>query len=256
MCQEGAQNDGIPASVLREIVILKRLNAHNHPNILRLQGVYRDPGRISLVFDLMDGDLAWYLRSTTPDEPTRRLIMHGFMRGMKFLHENDVIHRDLKPANILMRGTTPVIADFGLSRSMSVPAPQLTANVVAALYRAPELHLGSTNYDTSIDIWSCGLIMAEIYGTMLFHTRRPEDVLELIFQKMSTPTPAIWPGLVNLPLYRPPLPEYPGQPLENLVPDVAVYPDALDLLRMMIVYDPTQRITAAQSLQHVYFREI
>ncbi len=34
--------------------------------------------------------------------------------SLKLIHEKDYVHRDIKPKNILMQGTVPKIADFGL----------------------------------------------------------------------------------------------------------------------------------------------
>ena len=48
------------------------------------------------------------------------------------------------------------IADFGLARIHNMER-KYTNEVVTLWYRAPELLLGSQNYDTQIDMWSVGL---------------------------------------------------------------------------------------------------
>ncbi|MCJ1310989.1 hypothetical protein MMC25_004659 [Agyrium rufum] len=51
------------------------------------------------------------------------------------------------------------IADFGMAREYS--SRPLTPGVVTIWYRAPELLLGTKRYNSSIDMWSTGLILAE-----------------------------------------------------------------------------------------------
>lgn len=59
------------------------------------------------------------------------------------------------------------LADFGLARYMEgvdkCPDPVLTDYVATRWYRAPELLLGSPAYNSKIDMWGFGCIMAEIY---------------------------------------------------------------------------------------------
>lgn len=75
------------------------------------------------------------------------------------------MHRDLKASNLLIdkRGVLK-IADFGLAKSLTTkPKVPLTNRVVTLWYRAPELLLGTTDYDYSIDIWSVGCLLAEMF---------------------------------------------------------------------------------------------
>lgn len=47
------------------------------------------------------------------------------------------------------------------------------------MYRAPEILLGNVEYDISVDIWSVGCIMAELFlKTSLF---KAETEIELLF---------------------------------------------------------------------------
>ncbi len=56
------------------------------------------------------------------------------------------------------------IADFGLARPAGIPVRSYSHEVVTLWYRAPDVLLGSNNYDTSIDIWSAGCILAGELG--------------------------------------------------------------------------------------------
>lgn len=54
------------------------------------------------------------------------------------------------------------IADFGLARKFDRKQLErgLTNRVVTLWYRPPELLLGTKHYDTSIDMWGAGYVMA------------------------------------------------------------------------------------------------
>lgn len=55
------------------------------------------------------------------------------------------------------------IADFGMARFCGNPPPSnLTQLVVTLWYRSPELLLGTTTYDSSVDMWSTGCIFGEL----------------------------------------------------------------------------------------------
>jgi len=54
------------------------------------------------------------------------------------------------------------LADFGLARAFGVPVRQYTHEVVTLWYRAPEVLLGSKLYSTPVDMWSIGVIFAEM----------------------------------------------------------------------------------------------
>jgi cyclin-dependent kinase 2 len=71
--------------------------------------------------------------------------------------------RDLKPQNLLVSLSGMLkIADFGLARAFSVPVKKYTHEVVTLWYRAPEILLGQEVYSPPVDIWSVGVIFAEM----------------------------------------------------------------------------------------------
>ena len=95
--------------------------------------------------------------------------------GLSHMHAKNIAHRDLKPENILIKqmqstnGSQELdvmkadlkIADLGAAKVLT-PQGLNTPYVVSRYYRAPELILGSNNYDCSIDIWSTGCILFEL----------------------------------------------------------------------------------------------
>ena len=76
------------------------------------------------------------------------------------------------PVLINTKDTTLKLCDFGFARTVG-HSQELTDYVATRWYRAPELLLGSTVYNNSVDIWAIGCIMGELVdGQPLFPVRR------------------------------------------------------------------------------------
>jgi serine/threonine protein kinase len=78
------------------------------------------------------------------------------------MHKHGYFHRDLKPENLLESNGTVKIADFGLAREIR-SKPPYTTYVSTRWYRAPEVILKSSDYNSPIDIFAVGCIMAELF---------------------------------------------------------------------------------------------
>ena len=75
------------------------------------------------------------------------------MNGTAKCHKHKVLHRDLKPQNLLInREGVLKLADFGLARAFGIPVKNFTHEVVTLWYRAPDILMGSKDYNTSVDI--------------------------------------------------------------------------------------------------------
>ncbi|ORZ13664.1 serine/threonine-protein kinase pef1 [Absidia repens] len=248
--------EGAPSTAIREISLMKELK---HPNIVRLMDVIHTENKLILVFEFMDQDLKKFMDTNARathgalDLTAIRQFMFQLLRGIAYCHENRVLHRDLKPQNLLInkRGALK-LGDFGLARAFGIPVNTFSNEVVTLWYRAPDVLLGSRMYSTSIDIWSAGCIMAEMYtGRPLFPGTTNEDQLQKIFRMMGTPTEQTWPNVSQLPEYKPNQQYYPAQTIYQILPTID--PLGLDLLNRMLQYQPQMRISAKDALNHAYF---
>ncbi|CAG9583573.1 cell division related protein kinase 2 [Leishmania major strain Friedlin] len=249
--------EGIPQTALREVSILQEFD---HPNIVNLLDVICSDGKLYLVFEYVEADLKKAIEKQEggySGMDLKRLI-YQLLDGLYFCHRHRIIHRDLKPANILLTsGNVLKLADFGLARAFQVPMHTYTHEVVTLWYRAPEILLGEKHYTPAVDMWSVGCIFAELTRRkVLFRGDSEIGQLFEIFQVLGTPTDTegSWPGVSRLPDYRDVFPKWTAKRLGQVLPEL--HPDAIDLLSKMLKYDPRERISAKEALQHPWFSDL
>uniref|UniRef100_A0A914UIW0 non-specific serine/threonine protein kinase n=1 Tax=Plectus sambesii TaxID=2011161 RepID=A0A914UIW0_9BILA len=180
------------AMSLREVKSLKKLN---HQNVVKLKEVIRENDTLYFVFEYMKENLYELMKDRDRHFPenTLRNIIYQVLQGMTFMHKHGFFHRDMKPENILCMGTELVkIADFGLAREIR-SRPPYTDYVSTRWYRAPEILLRSTSYNSPIDIWAVGCIMAELYMLRpLFPGTSEIDQIFKICSILGTPSKDEW----------------------------------------------------------------
>ena len=249
---------------LREVRLLQHFT---HENVLNLRDIMLPPpGQIVewkdiyLVLELMDTDLHYIIHSkqALTDDHIQYFI-YQILRGLKAIHSAKVLHRDLKPNNLLVNKNCDLkICDFGLARGVDDSvAQELTGYVVTRWYRAPELLVENQMYDSGIDIWSVGCILAECLGRKaLLPGKDYLQQLRLIIETLGEPSASDLAFIENPQAveYIKALPKKPKVPFGALYPQAN--PAAIDLLEKMLVFDPSKRISAAQALEHEYLHAL
>ncbi|KAF3699879.1 Cyclin-dependent kinase 6 [Channa argus] len=191
---------GIPPVMIREVALLYKMKQFNHPNIVKLlDASVVAVGRslnLTLVLEYIDQDLSTFLSkvpSSGLSHDSIKNVMLQLLQGLDFLHTNMVLHRDLKPENILVSSRGEIkIADFGLARIYTFNIA-LTPGVVTLWYRAPEVLLNSV-YMSSVDMWSVGCILAELFLLRpLFQGYTEVQQLHKIFEVIGLPDEEDWP---------------------------------------------------------------
>ncbi|KIE03532.1 Cell division control protein, partial [Metarhizium majus ARSEF 297] len=271
-----AEDEGVPSTAIREISLLKELR---DPNIVRLFNIVHSDGhKLYLVFEFVDLDLKRYMEALPVSDGGRgkalpegssatimqlglgEVVVRKFMmqlcEGIKYCHSRRVLHRDLKPQNLLIdKEGNLKLADFGLARAFGVPLRTYTHEVVTLWYRAPEILLGGRQYSTGVDMWSVGCIFAEMC------TRKPlfpgdseiDEIFKIFRQVALLLHEEVWPGVTSYPDFKSSFPKWKRDYRQPLCQNLDQ--KGLELLEMMLVYDPAGRISAKQACNHPYFEE-
>ena len=249
---------------LRECSSLQKLhdsslaNKPGEENIIKLKQIIfiKKTQTLNLVFEYMKTDLLELMKDQEPNklsEEQIRDIMYQTLLGLSFMHKYGFFHRDMKPENLLLNGKKIKIADFGLAREIR-SVPPYTEYVSTRYYRAPECILQFTNYNSPIDIWGLGCIMAEMYlhPQPLFCGSNEKEVLFKICSVLGTPTYDTWnDGIQQANIVGIRFPTNPGIELEKVVTGASS--EAIDLMKQMLKWDPNKRATAKALLKHPFF---
>lgn len=241
------------AMSLREVKSLKKLN---HPNIIKLREVIRENDILYFVFEFMQENLYELMKDRDRyfPESVIRNIIYQVLQGLAFMHKNGFFHRDMKPENIMCNGTELVkIADFGLAREIR-SKPPYTDYVSTRWYRAPEILLRSTSYNSPIDIWALGCIMAELYMLRpLFPGTSEMDQLFKIISILGTPNKEEWAEgyqLASAMNFR--FQQVVATPMEQVVNTISK--EGMKLMMDMMLWNSEKRPNANQSLRYKYFQ--
>ena len=238
---------------LKEVKSLRKIK---HENVIRLLQVFRENDHLYLVFEYIpDGSLLKTIQNHGGpfSEPEIRFIISQLLEGLAFTHRQGFFHRDIKPENILWSGDVLKIADYGLAREIR-SRPPYTEYVSTRWYRAPEIVLHHEFYNSPVDIWAAGCIMAELFTLKpLFQGTSETDQLFKICSIMGTPGSSNWPdGLRLATKMGIRLPQSAPTPLSVVIPNASS--EAIDLLKELLQLDPAKRPSASQALQHSFFK--
>mmetsp|Transcript_88774 Transcript_88774/g.286894 ORF Transcript_88774/g.286894 Transcript_88774/m.286894 type:complete len:570 (+) Transcript_88774:123-1832(+) len=215
----------------QEILIMKMTD---HPNIIKLYETFEDKNHLFLVMELCTGgDLFNRLQTQGCfEERDAAILMQQILRPLNYMHSKMICHRDIKPENFLFLNQAPVaqntlkIIDFGFSCTFK-EGQLLTTKLGTPAYSSPQVFAGQ--YDQSCDLWSVGaMLYVLLSGQPPFQGRTDAEVIQNVKRGNYAFKGATW----------------------DVVGDVAK-----DMVRRMLKFNPQERASAQQALQHVYIRD-
>ncbi|CAF0991663.1 unnamed protein product [Didymodactylos carnosus] len=239
-----------------EIAMLKKLN---HSNVIKLLHSFQtnDSEIAVLVLEFMEADLARLIacHDNHFSHSDIKSFSQMILKGIEYIHEAEIIHQDIKPANILINEYGIVkLADFGISIHSNDQCRKMH-RLPAAWYRSPELLLGDKHYTEKIDIWSAGVVIAELINRqILFPSKNEIEQIYLIYKMLGQPDDETWPEAKTLKHFL----QFHDDTIQKKGQDFCVtFPtanlDEIILLKSMLTMNPRNRSSAKELLNSIYF---
>lgn len=225
-----SKNAGDPVLASREFELTKALHV---PGVIEAVDAFEDDDFHFIVMPFYKcGDLHDYISNMGAlTERMAAVIMHQLINAVFQLHQLNIWHRDIRLENILIKDPDEknpyvILADLGYAKRFQVGE---TSNEVMGTpyYAAPEL-LEGHDYCEAVDVWSLGVVMYVLLtGIFPFDTRN-----------LWTAKTSVISGDVSFD--------------DELFSGVS--PEALDLIQLLMAYNPNERIHLADALSHPFFQ--
>lgn len=208
---------------IRELETLKGLT---HPYVIQLYDAFKtDDNVLYIILEYCEqGTLMDKIKKNGPlNGPQLVDICQQILKGISYIHSQNIAHRDIKPENIFITYKNTIkIADFGFSSY--VEAGQKVDDFRGSIgYCSPEILKQNVHDLLKADIWALGVTFYVIATGQLPFPKTSNTVL-----RHSIET-----GMYLMPRH--------------------LDPDMTDLIKKMIVVDPQQRLSAYELLSHPFF---
>ncbi|XP_076069220.1 peripheral plasma membrane protein CASK-like [Oratosquilla oratoria] len=229
-----------------------------HEHIVELLETYSSEGMLYMVFEYMDGaDLCFEIvkRSMAGfvySEAVASHYMRQILEALLYCHENDIIHRDIKPHCVLLackENNAPVkLGGFGVAiqlqdgelvngdRRSNTPiswqarvfwCADSHGRIGTPHFMSPEV-VERQPYGKPVDVWSAGVLLHILLsGTLPFYGTKDRLYDAICQAKLHLNTPT-WEMISE---------------------------HAKDLVRRMLTFDPVERITIKEALNHRWVKD-
>lgn len=201
-CFDRRKNESVAVKVVKNkpayrkqaFIEIKMLKNLSNDRFVVLRDHFEHKNHVCIVLELLGCDLYQLLKSRgyVGISWTRiRNIAKQLLNALVLLKRSGIIHCDLKPENILLsdqlkaeNGEVKII-DFG---SACFEHATVFTYVQSRFYRSPEVILGIP-YNCSIDVWSLGCILAELFlGLPLFSGQNEYEQLCMVSKIIGEPS--------------------------------------------------------------------
>ena len=182
-------NQSITEAKILEL-LNKKIDPNNEHHFLRMHDSFVHKNHLCLVFELLSNNLYELLKQNQYNGLSIQLIKiftKQMLDSLCVLKDSKLIHCDLKPENVLLCSPDKPeikVIDFG---SSCEEVRTIYTYIQSRFYRAPEIILGIP-YSTSIDMWSLGCIVAELFlGIPIFPGSSEFNQITRIVETLSYP---------------------------------------------------------------------
>ncbi|XP_049847937.1 uncharacterized protein LOC126304993 [Schistocerca gregaria] len=150
------------------------------------------------------------------------------LKGLIYLHHNNILHLDVKAANILATSQGTVkLTDFGVSEQLRAGTNESLDYVGTPLFMSPEV-IKKIGYSGKTDIWSLGIAIIEMVDG-----RPPNSDIKSIED----------------------LPKLLNRPPATVSSPEKFSPEFNDFVKQCLVRDPTERKSAIELIDHPFMQK-
>ena len=211
--------------LIEEIMIHKKMH---HPNIVKFEHFFEDGNNVYILLELCENKTMDDLLKTRKNltELEVQYYVFNLIKALQYIHSKRIIHRDLKIGNIFLTKTMELkLGDFGLSTELNYERQKKKSLCGTPNYIAPEI-INEKAYSYEVDIWSLGII---IYTLIIGKPPFDSSDEKKIYEKIKS--------------------------LQYSFPEsYNVSKEAKDLIKQILVLDPSKRPNLEQILNHTFFK--
>ncbi|KAM5449170.1 U4/U6 small nuclear ribonucleoprotein prp4 [Microsporum audouinii] len=182
-------NDTMRKAGMTEIDILQLLqnaDPDDKKHIIRFDRHFDHKNHLCMVFENLSMNLREVLKKFGREVGINLRAIRAYAQqmflGLSLLRKCNILHADIKPDNLLVNENRNILKICDLGSASLASENEITPYLVSRFYRAPEIILGIP-YDHSLDIWSIGCTLFELYsGKILFTGRNNNQMLRSIME--------------------------------------------------------------------------
>lgn len=158
-----------------------------------------NPEQDSYLMEQCDTNLYDYLENEIDLSFDERLkIIMDIVKGMAFAHQRMIIHRDLHLGNILKLGNDYLIADFGLSKDLSIEHSMKSSKTEKNNHLFVDPLAGSdfTKLDQKSDVYSIGKIIDYVFT---YNAQDTNHIFKIVVERCISRTKELrYEGATNI----------------------------------------------------------
>ena len=200
----------------REVQNLRKLSNCNGVINLHDAIIHDKVGMI--ITEVFDFDLYYYLQTNTISNEEKKNLFYKICYAVRQCHQNYIAHLDIKPGNVLIKKKNDELVvklcDFGSSYKWSIDNTICSRSTGTSNYQAPEVINGNDYIASAADIWELGVLLHIILTNQF---------------------------------------PYDANDKSNLKISEGISPDALDLINLLLTYNPESRPSIEEVLHHEFF---
>lgn len=265
--------------VLEECNMLQSLASkrNNEDFILRFFGWKSSTGSLKILMELGEHDFSHILRSQRLTRDQIATNWYQMLQAVHFTHEEgNIVHTDLKPANFLMANSRLKLIDFGIAQKIPVGTIHIKRDAMIGTpnYMAPEtvravkeargsrsvlsaMSSGGAESTARVykagkasDVWALGCILYQmVYNHPPFDAFHGDDKLREILDSKHR---IAFPDTRYGPSTGKEHDIHEDEEDEGTLEEVG--DDLLDVMRLTLTYQASERITIPQLFRHPFLR--